>query len=55
MGFTRKVMSVCSMGLIDFRSDKERTASYTRRGARAQRKQVRLIKQQNKILKQRQD
>lgn len=30
MGITRKLMSVSTLGLVDFRSDKERTAAYTR-------------------------
>lgn len=38
MGFTRKMMSVGSFGLVDFRSDKERTAAYTK----GVRKQARL-------------
>ena len=31
MGFLRKTLSLGSGGLVDFRSDKERTAAYTRR------------------------
>lgn len=34
MGFTRKLMSVSTAGLVDFRSDKERTARKTAKGAR---------------------
>jgi len=30
MGITRKTLSVLTFGLIDFRSDKERTARYTK-------------------------
>ncbi|WP_431841419.1 DUF2510 domain-containing protein [Calidifontibacter indicus] len=38
MGFIRKSMSITSMGLVDYRSDKERAAKYakqTRNAARA--------------------
>lgn len=46
MGMIRKFMSVSTMGLVDFRSDKERTAAYTR-GARTQaKKQTKLMQQQ---------
>lgn len=41
MGMIRKTLSVCTFGLIDFRSDKERTARYTKQtrdAARAQAK-----------------
>ena len=37
MGMTRKLMSVSTVGLIDFRSDKERIARYTRQTRNAQR------------------
>jgi hypothetical protein len=30
MGLTRKLMSVSTLGAVDFRSDKERTAAYTK-------------------------
>lgn len=42
MGITRKILSVSTAGLVDFRSDKERTAAYTRGTRRATRK---LVKQ----------
>lgn len=40
MGITRKTASMLSMGLVDFRSDKERTARYTRQTRNATRAQV---------------
>lgn len=46
MGIIRKTMSVSTAGLIDFRSDKERTAAYSR-GTRTQaKKQTKLMRQQ---------
>lgn len=46
VGFTRKLMSVSSMGLVDFRSDKERTAAYTQAAKREAKKQTQLMRQQ---------
>lgn len=42
---TRKCLSMVTFGLIDFRSDKERIARSTRKGAK-------LLKEQNEVLKQ---
>lgn len=42
MGIIRKVTSVSSAGLVDFRSDKERTARYTRQTRNAVRAQSRM-------------
>jgi hypothetical protein len=50
MGITRKVLSVTSLGLVDFRSDKERTAAYTRGTRKAAREQTKLLAEQNQIL-----
>lgn len=44
MGITRKFMSVTSFGLVDFRSDKERAAAYTRGTRRQTRKQTKILK-----------
>lgn len=52
MGIIRKSASVYSLGLIDFRSDKERTARSTRLTKRAVKKNNRLVKKQNKILRE---
>ena len=41
MGITRKLLSVSTAGLVDFRSDKERTAAYTRQTRNATRRLVR--------------
>ncbi|WNY15189.1 hypothetical protein SEA_MACGULLY_85 [Rhodococcus phage MacGully] len=46
MGMTRKTMSVLSLGLIDFWSDKERTARYTKQTRNAARKQLKIARQQ---------
>ena len=45
MGLTRKMMSLFSMGAVDFRSDKERTAAYTRGVRHQARKQTKILKQ----------
>jgi hypothetical protein len=51
MGFFRKVTSVSTGGLVDFRSDKERTARKTAKGARAAKKLNKLIAEQNRLLR----
>lgn len=55
MGITRKVLSISTLGMIDFQSDKERVArsarltkQATRRGNRLLRKQTRRQKQQHR-------
>ena len=50
MGLTRKLLSVATVGAVDFRSDKERMAASARKGARAAKAQVRATKQQTKML-----
>ena len=45
MGLTRKTMSLFTMGAVDFRSDKERTAAYTKGVRHQARKQTRILKQ----------
>lgn len=40
MGMIRKMTSLSTLGLVDFRSDKERTARYTRQTRNATRAQV---------------
>lgn len=52
MGLIRKVASLATVGAVDFKSDKERIASSTRKGARAAKQQVRATKQQTEMLKQ---
>lgn len=47
MGLFRKMTSVSTAGLVDFRSDKERIARSTRKTSKA-------MKQQNKLLRQQQ-
>lgn len=50
MGVFRKGLSISTLGLIDFRSDKERIARWTRRGAKAQRETNRLLARQNRLI-----
>jgi hypothetical protein len=45
MGVIRKSLSVCTVGLVDWRSDKERTAAYTRSAKRQAKKQTKVLKQ----------
>jgi hypothetical protein len=52
VGFTRKMLSVSTMGLIDFRSDKERMARSARLTKQVTRKQNRLVKKQTKQQRQ---
>ncbi len=54
MGLIRKSLSVSTLGLIDFRSDKERVARSARLTKRATKQQNKLIKEQNKILRNQQ-
>lgn len=46
VGVTRKLLSTCSAGLVDFRSDKERVARSARKTLHATRRQNRLLRQQ---------
>lgn len=45
MGIIRKSLSVSTLGLVDFRSDKERTAAYTKATKKEAKKQTKLMKQ----------
>lgn len=40
MGATRKLASILTFGLIDFRSDKERTARYTKQSYKLAKKEA---------------
>lgn len=44
MGLTRKVMSMSTLGAVDFRSDKERMAAYTKASKKQAKKQTKLMK-----------
>ena len=44
MGIIRKTLSVTTVGLVDFRSDKERTAAYTKATKKEAKKQTKLMK-----------
>lgn len=48
MGITRKTLSICTFGLIDFQSDKERMARSARLTKQATRTQNRLIRKQTR-------
>lgn len=48
MGMTRKLLSICSAGLIDYRSDRERIARSSRHTAHALDRQNRLLRQQGR-------
>lgn len=51
MGVTRKMLSVTTAGVVDFKSDKERIAANTKKGAKATKKNNKLLKKQNKLLR----
>lgn len=51
MGVIRKSMSMTTLGLVDWKSDKERIASSARKTKRAARKTNKLLKEQNDILR----
>lgn len=59
MGLTRKLLSVSTLGAVDFRSDKERTARHTAKGARHSvkvskeaAKQTKLLEEQTELLRE---
>lgn len=45
MGLTRKMLSVSTLGAVDFRSDKERTAAYAKATKKEAKKQTKIMKQ----------
>jgi hypothetical protein len=48
VGITRKLMSVSTLGLVDYRSDKERTAAYTKAAKKEAKKQTKIMRDQAK-------
>lgn len=44
MGLTRKLMSMGTLGAVDFRSDKERIASYTKATKKQAQEQTKMMK-----------
>lgn len=52
MGMMRKLMSGSTGGLVDWRSDKERTAAYTKAAKNQAKKQTRLMAQQAQAARQ---
>lgn len=53
MGLIRKTLSAGTFGAVDFRSDKERIARKTAKNARAAKKANKLLRKQNRILRNR--
>jgi hypothetical protein len=51
----RKITSVSTLGMIDFRSDKERQARYARQARDAQREQLKLDKERRRLESEQQD
>lgn len=51
MGLIRKLTSVGTVGLVDFRSDKERAAAYGKGARKHARRQARELKKQTKVMK----
>ncbi|MEX1655483.1 hypothetical protein ABZ960_20240 [Streptomyces pseudovenezuelae] len=51
MGIIRKTLSVGTLGAVDFRSDKERTAAYAKATKKQAKKQTKLMKEQAKLQK----
>lgn len=52
MGMIRKTTSVFTAGLVDFRSDKERTARKTAKGARYAKQSAKQAAKQTEIMQQ---
>lgn len=48
MGIIRKTMSMGSLGAVDYRSDKERTAAYTKGARKEAKKQTKIMEEQTK-------
>jgi len=48
MGATRKILSIATFGLIDFRSDKERTARYTKQSYKLAKSEAKQNKETDK-------
>ena len=52
MGVIRKTMSMSTLGLVDWKSDKERIAASTRKTKKAVKKNNRLLEEQNRLLRE---
>lgn len=52
MGLIRKTLSASTVGLVDWKSDKERVAASARKTKSATRKTNKLLKEQNKLLRE---
>jgi hypothetical protein len=48
LGITRKLLSVSTLGLVDYRSDKERTAAYTKAAKKQAKEQTKIMREQAK-------
>jgi hypothetical protein len=51
MGLIRQVLSICTFGMVDFRSDKERIARKTTKGARYSKRTAAEAAKQTRIMK----
>jgi hypothetical protein len=52
MGMTRKLLSTCTGGIVDFRSDKERIARSSRLAHHEARRQTKLMRRQGRTAQQ---
>ncbi|GAA3052347.1 hypothetical protein [Actinokineospora globicatena] len=55
MGLFRKITSISTAGMVDFRSDKERIARNTKLNGKQLKRQNKLLAEQNRLLAQQQD
>lgn len=55
MGLFRKTLSISTLGAVDFRSDKERTAAYAKATKKQTKKQTKIMKKQLKEQKKAND
>lgn len=55
MGLFRKLTSLSTLGMVDFRSDKERIARYTKKSAKANRTSADEAQAQTALLRQQQE
>ncbi|SOD72486.1 hypothetical protein SAMN05892883_1876 [Jatrophihabitans sp. GAS493] len=53
MGLTRKISSMMTAGMVDFRSDKERTAAYTRTAKNEAKKSRKELEAQTRLMQER--
>ncbi|MFJ7243541.1 hypothetical protein ACIQWA_02725 [Kitasatospora sp. NPDC098652] len=54
MGILRKLTSVTTLGAVNFRSSKEKTARNTKKAAKEAKVQTKLLQEQNRLLREQQ-